>query len=305
MLVLYIFSTLKIARVLVYTRTCRLAHTAHAYDSNPIFFSLTQNSGFFCIPWVSGYHDEGMFVWSSLCTFKNHDFWSTCTHVHSRKLLMIINVTYIHARCSTPSHACYWPALSGTVVCIGAVCSFLTYFQTCVCWRHACVCTCMYVVGISAHTFVMMMQVCRPLFLLLHFVCTCLILNFVCMWSQRIVHAAEHEVYWPSVCCFTGLQMCLRTPSSTRWGVHVSCITSTWWICSWFLLSAAGVFLFTCPHRIGSSLHFIPVAEGRNDAFTALLTRFPDGLEPSAVVFDFCCQLGEWDIPPWCDAFSY
>jgi hypothetical protein len=215
-LVLYIFSTLKIARVLVYTRTCRLAHTAHAYDSNPVFFSLTQNSGFFCIPWVSGYHDEGMFVWSSLCTFKNHDFWSTCTHVHARKLLMIINVTYIDARCSTPSHACYWPALSGTVVCIGAVCSFLTYFQTCVCWRHACVCTCMYVVGISAHTFVMMMQVCRPLFLLLHFVCTCLILNFVCMWSQRIVHAAEHEVYWPSVCCFTGLQMCLRTPSSTR-----------------------------------------------------------------------------------------
>ena len=214
MLVLYIFSTLKIARVLVYTRTCRLAHTAHAYDSNYVFFSLTQNSGFFCIPWVSEYHDEGMFVWSSLCTFKNHDFWSTCTHVHARKLLMIINVTYIDARCSTPSHACYWPALSGTVVCIGAVCSFLTYFQTCVCWRHACVCTCMYVVGISAHTFVMMMQVCRPLFLLLHFVCTCLILNFVCMWSQRIVHAAEHEVYWPSVCCFTGLQMCLRTPSS-------------------------------------------------------------------------------------------
>jgi hypothetical protein len=58
-------------------------------------------------------------------------------------------------------------------------------------------------------------------------------------------------------------------------------------------LSAAGVFLFTCPHRIGISLHFIPVAEGRNDAFTALVTRFPKGLEPLAVVFDFSCQLGE------------
>jgi hypothetical protein len=59
------------------------------------------------------------------------------------------------------------------------------------------------------------------------------------------------------------------------------------------MVCAAGIFIFTCPHGGALGFHMIPVAEGRNDAFTPLTTRFPEGLEPLYVIYDFACQLME------------
>ena len=56
---------------------------------------------------------------------------------------------------------------------------------------------------------------------------------------------------------------------------------------------AAGIFLFTCPHGVALGFHVIPVAEGRNDAFTPLVTRFSEEEQPLYIVYDFSCKLME------------
>ncbi|KAF9463495.1 hypothetical protein BDZ94DRAFT_1163969, partial [Collybia nuda] len=50
-----------------------------------------------------------------------------------------------------------------------------------------------------------------------------------------------------------------------------------------------GILVLWCTHAICLGFHSIPVAEGRNDVFSAIYTRFP--IAPKVVVYDFACQL--------------
>jgi len=53
-----------------------------------------------------------------------------------------------------------------------------------------------------------------------------------------------------------------------------------------------GVFAIWCPHLICVGWHCIPRGEGRNDAFSALFTRWKKA--PSVVIYDFACALGPY-----------
>jgi hypothetical protein len=47
-----------------------------------------------------------------------------------------------------------------------------------------------------------------------------------------------------------------------------------------------------CTHSICYGFHCIPKAEGRDDVFSALVTRWPTA--PATVVYDFACALGPY-----------
>ena len=47
-----------------------------------------------------------------------------------------------------------------------------------------------------------------------------------------------------------------------------------------------------CTHSICYGYHCIPSSEGRNDVFSAMITRWPKA--PKYVIYDFACQLGSY-----------
>ncbi|KIK57522.1 hypothetical protein GYMLUDRAFT_172718, partial [Collybiopsis luxurians FD-317 M1] len=53
-----------------------------------------------------------------------------------------------------------------------------------------------------------------------------------------------------------------------------------------------GIMACWCTHSICYGFHCIPVAEGQNDVFSAMITRWPKA--PSRVVYDFACALGPY-----------
>ncbi|EJD35857.1 hypothetical protein AURDEDRAFT_74900 [Auricularia subglabra TFB-10046 SS5] len=53
-----------------------------------------------------------------------------------------------------------------------------------------------------------------------------------------------------------------------------------------------GVVAFWCTHGICYGFHCVPEGEGRNDAFSAMYTRWPKA--PRAVIYDFACALGPY-----------
>lgn len=53
-----------------------------------------------------------------------------------------------------------------------------------------------------------------------------------------------------------------------------------------------GIMACWCTHSICYGFHIIPVGEGRNDVFSALITRWPKA--PERVVYDFACALGPY-----------
>lgn len=56
-----------------------------------------------------------------------------------------------------------------------------------------------------------------------------------------------------------------------------------------------GVMALWCTHGVCYGWHVIPVAEGRNDVFSALFTRFDRA--PRVIIYDFACALA-----PYCMA---
>ncbi|KAJ7585730.1 hypothetical protein C8J56DRAFT_1053034 [Mycena floridula] len=56
-----------------------------------------------------------------------------------------------------------------------------------------------------------------------------------------------------------------------------------------------GIMAPWCTHSIAYGFHCIPIGEGRNDVFAAMVTRWPKA--PEMVVYDFACALG-----PYCMA---
>ncbi|KAG6909020.1 hypothetical protein DXG01_002293, partial [Tephrocybe rancida] len=53
-----------------------------------------------------------------------------------------------------------------------------------------------------------------------------------------------------------------------------------------------GILVLWCTHSICLGFHTIPIAEGRNDVFSAIYTRFP--IAPEIIVYDFACQLAPY-----------
>ncbi|KAJ3553760.1 hypothetical protein NP233_g12574 [Leucocoprinus birnbaumii] len=53
-----------------------------------------------------------------------------------------------------------------------------------------------------------------------------------------------------------------------------------------------GIMVVWCTHSISYSFHCIPKCEGRNDVFSAMVTRWPRA--PKRVVYDFSCALGPY-----------
>ncbi|CAD6927259.1 unnamed protein product [Tilletia laevis] len=53
-----------------------------------------------------------------------------------------------------------------------------------------------------------------------------------------------------------------------------------------------GIMALWCRHAIAMGFHCIPVAEGRDDVFSALFTHWPKA--PAVVVYDFACQLASY-----------
>ncbi|TFK69140.1 hypothetical protein BDN72DRAFT_870735 [Pluteus cervinus] len=53
-----------------------------------------------------------------------------------------------------------------------------------------------------------------------------------------------------------------------------------------------GIMAVWCTHSICYGFHFIPSAEGRNDVFAALYTRWPTA--PRRVIYDFACALSPY-----------
>ncbi|KAI8974547.1 hypothetical protein BD414DRAFT_399949, partial [Trametes punicea] len=55
---------------------------------------------------------------------------------------------------------------------------------------------------------------------------------------------------------------------------------------------AGGILVLWCRHSICLGFHTIPVAEGRNDVFSAIYTHFPTA--PKIIIYDFACQLASY-----------
>ncbi|KAJ3556945.1 hypothetical protein NP233_g11861 [Leucocoprinus birnbaumii] len=53
-----------------------------------------------------------------------------------------------------------------------------------------------------------------------------------------------------------------------------------------------GIMVAWCPHSISYGYHCMPGCEGRNDVFSAMITRWPRA--PKRVVYDFSCALGPY-----------
>lgn len=61
-----------------------------------------------------------------------------------------------------------------------------------------------------------------------------------------------------------------------------------------FRKRTGGMCVLWCPHGIAVGFHIIPKAEGRNDVFSAIFTRWKKA--PKVVVYDFACQLFVYNI---------
>lgn len=55
---------------------------------------------------------------------------------------------------------------------------------------------------------------------------------------------------------------------------------------------AGGILVLWCTHGVCLGFHTIPIAEGRNDVFSAIYTRF--SIAPEIIVYDFACQLAPY-----------
>ncbi|KAF6765620.1 hypothetical protein DFP72DRAFT_798270 [Ephemerocybe angulata] len=53
-----------------------------------------------------------------------------------------------------------------------------------------------------------------------------------------------------------------------------------------------GIMVVWCTHSVAYGFHSIPSSEGRNDVFSALVTRWP--VAPKRIVYDFACALGPY-----------
>lgn len=53
-----------------------------------------------------------------------------------------------------------------------------------------------------------------------------------------------------------------------------------------------GIMCAWCTHSICYGFHCIPNSEGRNDVFSAMVTRWPKA--PKYVIYDFACQLAPY-----------
>ena len=53
-----------------------------------------------------------------------------------------------------------------------------------------------------------------------------------------------------------------------------------------------GIMVCWCTHSVCYGFHCIPVGEGRNDVFSALVTRWP--VAPKRIIYDFACALGPY-----------
>ena len=52
---------------------------------------------------------------------------------------------------------------------------------------------------------------------------------------------------------------------------------------------SGGILALWCPHGIAVGFHMVPKAEGRNDVFSAIYTRWERA--PKLVIYDYSCQL--------------
>lgn len=57
-----------------------------------------------------------------------------------------------------------------------------------------------------------------------------------------------------------------------------------------------------CTHSICYGFHCIPSGEGRNDVFSAMITRWPKA--PKRVIYDFACALGPYCLVREADFFA-
>ncbi|TCD69372.1 hypothetical protein EIP91_007928 [Steccherinum ochraceum] len=55
---------------------------------------------------------------------------------------------------------------------------------------------------------------------------------------------------------------------------------------------AGGIMVLWCTHSVCLGFHTMPIAEGRNDVFSAIYTRFP--IAPDVVIYDYACQLATY-----------
>ncbi|KAJ3562493.1 hypothetical protein NP233_g9533 [Leucocoprinus birnbaumii] len=55
-----------------------------------------------------------------------------------------------------------------------------------------------------------------------------------------------------------------------------------------------GLMVVWCSHSISYGFHCIPKSEGRNDVFSALVTRWPKA--PKRIIYDFACALGPYCV---------
>ncbi|KAH9834932.1 uncharacterized protein C8Q71DRAFT_710867, partial [Rhodofomes roseus] len=53
-----------------------------------------------------------------------------------------------------------------------------------------------------------------------------------------------------------------------------------------------GILVLWCTHSVCIGFHTIPIAEGRNDVFSAIYTHFPQA--PDIIIYDFACQLAPY-----------
>ncbi|EKM78196.1 hypothetical protein AGABI1DRAFT_28964, partial [Agaricus bisporus var. burnettii JB137-S8] len=63
-----------------------------------------------------------------------------------------------------------------------------------------------------------------------------------------------------------------------------------------------GIMAAWCTHSICYGFHCIPESEGRNDVFSALVTRWPKA--PKYIIYDFACQLAPYCMAREPDFFS-
>lgn len=63
-----------------------------------------------------------------------------------------------------------------------------------------------------------------------------------------------------------------------------------------------GIMCAWCTHSICYGFHCIPRGEGRNDVFSAIVTRWPK--PPKTIVYDFACALGPYCMTREPDMFA-
>ncbi|TEB10932.1 hypothetical protein FA13DRAFT_1759730 [Coprinellus micaceus] len=61
---------------------------------------------------------------------------------------------------------------------------------------------------------------------------------------------------------------------------------------AWRAGAYGGIMVAWCMHSVCYGFHHMPTSEGRNDVFSAMVTRWP--IAPEQVVYDFACALGPY-----------